>query len=216
MASLAVHALVLAGGGWTAAPSLQMPLATIRLVVSPGLASPPAAQKIASVHAPVPAEKHEAAVQPATKLPSAAAAKSPPATVGDEGRTPAARETPAAVSGEVAAPGASANSAPHEGLRADALREYRLALAIEARRYKRYPPLARERGWEGTVEAAVSGGSVAAPLVSLERSSGYAALDEQTIDMLRRAALSTPLPEGLRGREFRVVVPVRFSLENER
>jgi protein TonB len=133
----------------------------------------------------------------------------------DESHAPGARATPPAAPGEGAAPGASASSAPHEGLRADALREYRLALAIEARRYKRYPPLARERGWEGTVEATVSAGSVAVPLVALERSSGHAVLDEQTLEMLRRAVLSTPLPEGLRGRDFRVVVPVRFSLESD-
>ncbi|HET7776889.1 MAG TPA: hypothetical protein VFK74_11010, partial [Azospira sp.] len=50
---------------------------------------------------------------------------------------------------------AAERSAPapvREGSSGDALRQYRLALALEARRFKRYPRLARERGWEGTVE----------------------------------------------------------------
>lgn len=113
--------------------------------------------------------------------------------------------------GAGAAPGAAGS--PRDGVSPDALREYRMGLAIEARRFKRYPPLARERGWEGTVEAAVSGGGLAPPRVSLERSSGYPVLDEQTLDMVRRAASNTPVPEALRGREFRIVLPVRFSLD---
>lgn len=90
-----------------------------------------------------------------------------------------------------------------------------MALAIEAKRFKRYPPLARERGWEGIAEASVNVSKLAEPRVSLERSSGYAVLDEQTLEMVRRAAHATPLPEALRGRDIRVLLPVRFSLDSD-
>lgn len=135
---------------------------------------------------------------------------------------PAASTAAPHVSGAAASVGEAAASAPpsssaaaRDGASADSLRDYRMALAIEARRFKRYPPLARERGWQGTAEAAVTGSSVGAPLVSLQRSSGHAALDEQTLDMVRRATLATPLPEALRGRDFRVLLPVRFSLDDD-
>lgn len=99
-----------------------------------------------------------------------------------------------------------------EGASGDALRQYRLALALEARRFKRYPRLARERAWEGTVEVAVRLGSGPA-LASLEHSSGYGLLDDQGLEMVRQALAVTPVPEALRGREWRLVFPIQFSLE---
>ena len=46
--------------------------------------------------------------------------------------------------------------APSDGLDADGVRAYRLALAREARRYKRYPREAIDAGWQGTVEVLVA------------------------------------------------------------
>jgi protein TonB len=112
--------------------------------------------------------------------------------------------------------GVTGAAASREGLSADALRQYRMTLASATRRFKRYPPLARERGWEGTVEVAlnVSSGR-AVPEVVLMHSSGRQQLDAQALAMVSQAARVTPLPEGLAGRDFRVLLPVRFSLENE-
>jgi len=96
----------------------------------------------------------------------------------------------------------------------DELREYRLALAVQARRFRRYPAVARERGQEGTVEIAISVKTgLPAPQVGLSASSGYAALDAQALEMMRQAALAAPLPGGLRGRDFRLVLPILFSLD---
>lgn len=100
-----------------------------------------------------------------------------------------------------------------ESVSGDALRQYRLALALEARRFKRYPRLARERGWEGTVEVAVVLGSVGGATANLQRSSGQPLLDEQGLEMIRLALGATPVPEPLRGRELRLVLPVQFFLE---
>lgn len=96
---------------------------------------------------------------------------------------------------------------------ADGLRQYRLALAREAKRYKRYPSVARERGWEGLVSILVSVPLAGAtPVVSVDKSSGYELLDNQALEMIGLAARSAPLPEVLRGGAFSLNLPVRYSL----
>lgn len=98
---------------------------------------------------------------------------------------------------------------------ADGLREYRLALAREARRFKRYPPVARERGWAGQVSVLVSVPLVgASPVISLAGSSGFELLDNQALEMIGLAARSVSLPDTLRGSAFSMLLPVRYSLED--
>jgi protein TonB len=103
---------------------------------------------------------------------------------------------------------------PSDGLDADGLRSYRLALAREAGRHKRYPAAAIEAGWGGTVELRLSivAGGVPGQTIELAKSSGHALLDEAALDMLRRAAPITPLPSVLEGRSFAVSLPVVFDL----
>ena len=125
------------------------------------------------------------------------------------------------------APAAVASSAPEhvatelpanpmsEALDVNLLEAYRLALIDAARRYKRYPTQAMERGWEGRVEIRVvvgANGMIKSALV--KRSSRYPILDEQALDMVRRAfdALKQDKPAP-RGREFTVDVPVIFELQ---
>lgn len=108
-------------------------------------------------------------------------------------------------------------SAVGEGVSADALREYRVSLAIAARRFKRYPVLALERSWEGRVEVAVSMTSwQQRPQPALVRSSGHSVLDEQALSMIERASLMTVLPDSLKGRDFRFVLPIEFIRESDR
>jgi protein TonB len=103
---------------------------------------------------------------------------------------------------------------PSDGLvDAEGLRGYRLALAREARGYKRYPRQAEEAGWSGTAEVRVSvleGGLAQEP--RLLRSCGYAILDEAALEMLRRALPATPVPPVLRQRAFQIDLPVVFEL----
>ncbi|GHU37039.1 hypothetical protein AGMMS50256_34450 [Betaproteobacteria bacterium] len=102
------------------------------------------------------------------------------------------------------------------GVSADDVRQYRLALRANARRFKRYPPLARERGWEGTVEITLDfRHSGVEPVLSITGSSGKTILDEQALETLRQAVRQTELPEGLKGRDFRMPQEISFSLENE-
>ncbi len=120
-----------------------------------------------------------------------------------------------ALAGAVSGSAGTATAAPvREGASADDMRHYRLSLASAARRFKRYPALAKERGWEGTVDVAINVYTLSpVPDVVLVRSSGRSVLDEQALEMMLQAARVTALPEGLKGRDFGVLLPVKFSLD---
>ncbi len=93
------------------------------------------------------------------------------------------------------------------------LRQFRLSLAGEARRYRRYPESARQAGLAGTSEVRVAveaGGG--ARHTDLSRSSGHAILDQAALDMLRQAAARAVLPDSLRGQSFAVLLPVVFEV----
>jgi len=128
------------------------------------------------------------------------------------GAGPAVQSSEAA-SGTVSRPVAAAVS---ESISTNDLSELRKSLGMASRRFKNYPDLARERGWEGTADIVlVFSAHSPYPVVSLAHSSGRTILDEQAIEMVGRAARETALPAGLRGREFRVSLPVKFSLEDD-
>lgn len=110
------------------------------------------------------------------------------------------------------APGAETASAG--GVDASLLEKYRLALIDAARRYKRYPTHAVERGWQGRVEIRLvvgSNGNISSALV--KRSSNYRILDDQALDMVKKGTGREPIPSALRGREFTLDIPVIFELQ---
>lgn len=95
------------------------------------------------------------------------------------------------------------------------LDHYRLALIGVARRYKRYPAQALDKGWQGRVEIRLVVGANGAIQSSLVKaSSGYEILDNQALDMVKKAKPLTPIPAALRGREFSVDIPVIFDLQS--
>ena len=97
----------------------------------------------------------------------------------------------------------------------DGIRQYGLNLAREARNYRRFPVLARQRGLEGEVSVVVGTvAGVAVPQVSLSQGSGIDVLDNAALEMVRLAVGSALLPESLRGREFALTLPIRFKLED--
>jgi protein TonB len=101
-----------------------------------------------------------------------------------------------------------------EGFDTGLLDAYRLALIDAAKRYKRYPVQAMERGWQGRVEIRVvigTDGTIRRTLV--KTSSNYQILDDQALDMVKRGKSLTQVPPALRGREFTVDVPVIFELQ---
>ena len=77
-----------------------------------------------------------------------------------------------------------------------------------------YPEEARRRGWSGTSLVAVSVGSNGKiKEVSIHRTSGFSILDEQALRMLQRVTIWW-IPQRLRNREVKVIVPVGFYIRN--
>ena len=81
--------------------------------------------------------------------------------------------------------------------------------------YKRYPAIAMEKGWQGRVDVhMVIGANGMLAGASVKAGSGYAILDNQAIDMLRKGKTTVEIPAGLRGRESNLDVPVIFKLDD--
>jgi protein TonB len=98
---------------------------------------------------------------------------------------------------------------------AEGLGEYRLGLAREARRFKRYPSVARENAWTGVVVLMIQGAaSSAVPIVSIDQSSGHAVLDAQALEMLEKATRLAPLPDSLMGKRFAISLPIHYRLDD--
>jgi protein TonB len=151
-----------------------------------------------------------------------------PARAADVPAAPAPPAEPSTAAPAVSAPGASAArpaepagasqgaGSTRSGSDADTgtLDQYRLALIVTARRYKRYPAQAMDKGWQGRVEIRLvvgANGTIQSSLV--KASSGYEILDNQALDMVKKAKPLTPIPAALHGREFTVDIPVIFDLQ---
>jgi len=141
--------------------------------------------------APVPAPPVQAATPPAPPTAPVAALEPQPASAPQASSQPPAQ-------------------AP-ESLSRD---QYRLQLIDEARRHKRYPPLARENNWQGDVRVGVAIAANGRPSVTLRGSSGYEVLDRQALEMFTQAARAVPIPPALRGKEFALEVRAVYGLED--
>lgn len=165
---------------------------------------------------PAPAALERAQEPPVPQAPAAAADAVAKLPSGPESATVAAG-APAAPTG-VAGPvdGALVTDANASGEAVDGLRGYRLALATQARRFKRYPAQAMASGWAGSADVRVEVASDGRPrAAALARSSGYEVLDRAALAMIDAGALRARLPESLRGKAFAVVLPVVFNLDDE-
>jgi protein TonB len=97
---------------------------------------------------------------------------------------------------------------------ADALRSYRMSLALQARRFKRYPEQAQAGGWSGVAEVRLAIAQGGRPVgAEVSKTSGYAALDRAALAMIDAAAQVAPVPSGLQDRRFAVILPVVFNLD---
>jgi len=95
---------------------------------------------------------------------------------------------------------------------AESLTRYRLELALAARRLREYPEAARRLGLAGVAEVAVIAvPGERLPRVELARGSGFEPLDRAALEMIGRAARTTPLPAQSGERPVRVHVPVHFN-----
>jgi protein TonB len=165
---------------------------------SPKKTAKPKAERQLAVEKPAPVAPPP---DPEPVLEQAQALPAPPPVAAIEPRAPTAAPAPAQ---------AAPQPAP-EFLSRD---QYRVQLIDEARRHKRYPPLARENNWQGDVRVGVTIGANGRPTVTLKGSSGYDVLDRQALEMFTQAARAVPLPPGLRGKEFSLEVRAIYGLED--
>lgn len=91
---------------------------------------------------------------------------------------------------------------------------YGHAIQKLANQFSVYPEIARRRGEQGELEV-IFHIDAEGKLKSLDvlKSSGYKALDRQALQMVRRGLDALPVPASLRGREFKIVIPVEFKLQ---
>jgi len=145
-------------------------------------------------------------------------AEQPPAPVQQQSSAPASAPANATRAPEVQAPAASSAPAtaprPVESADTGNLDQYRIALLGAANRYKRYPAIAMEKGWQGRVDVrVVIGVNGMTQSITVKTSSGFEILDKTAIDMVTKGKGNVLIPPVLRGREFTVDIPVIFSLQ---
>ena len=220
--SLAVHLLVILPLGiWLYATPVAMPQAPLSAVLKgPGEVIHPASRE-AQRHAPLSAGQKAKPVVEKRLVPSQpeknadrALEKSQPVTPvatgivqGDPSVTPNAASRNGVQGG--------APDTTREGVDADALQRYRLALGMAARKARRYPEVSRARGHEGQCEVMVMLSKTGGPPVAIPgKSSGSATLDEAALTMTRVAVERTPVPAELQGRNLRIPLRIRFSLDD--
>ena len=123
---------------------------------------------------------------------------------------PPAPRTTAAPRAERQAPAASAISA---GASAAAMASYNQLVAAHLQRFKQYPPGAKAAGEQGTARLSFSLGRGGQVLGSrLAGSSGHAALDGETLAMVRRAQPFPGFPPEMKQGSMSFNVPVQFSI----
>ena len=91
---------------------------------------------------------------------------------------------------------------------------YGSLLGREIAKHKQYPKIAQMRGWQGEVTVDIqldSSGNVQSS--TIQKHSGYEALDKQALEMVKKASPFPAPPEALRGSSFNIQVPVTFRLE---
>jgi protein TonB len=121
----------------------------------------------------------------------------------------------------VPGPASSASTARLEtqpassGLDAGTVARFRLELMDLARRYKRYPRIAQDNGWEGRVELRIAFGEDGAiASLSVKKGSGRTVLDDEAQAMIRTAKSKATIPAALRGKAFAIEIPVDFFLKD--
>ncbi len=95
----------------------------------------------------------------------------------------------------------------------NAIPNWRRLVVSALERNKRYPAAAQARGEKGTAQLAFSldrQGKVTASRIV--KSSGSAALDQETLDLVRRAQPFPAPPAAMAGAQIDLTVPIRFNM----
>ena len=194
--SIAIHVILMIG-----LPEFKKPLSK-PLEMSVTISTSPIQKPIEQIETPQPIKK----VEPVQK-------KITP--IIDKNATSIAQPIPKEVAPPAPAEAISKtpNIVPQEQV-TQHLESYSSLLANAIAKYKQYPKIAQMRGWQGTVIADLeidSKGSVVS--VKIKKSSTYEVLDNEALEMIKKASPFPTPPESLRGKNFNVLVPISFKLE---
>jgi protein TonB len=224
IASLGLHALVLLLFPDLLDPSrrgVQFPPPIIARLMEPE--PPPVLVEPAEKPAAAAPREARPAKKPGVAKPVPRVAKPGPqfeAPIAQEPRpepAPAVEAPPAptaAIEPQPAAPASAPAPEPAQPPESLSRDQYRLRLIDEARRHKRYPPLARENNWQGDVLVGIAVAANGRATVTLKGSSGYEVLDRQALEMFRQATRAVTVPPALRGKEFALDVRAVYGLED--
>lgn len=194
--SIAIHIILMIG-----LPEFNRPLLTPQ-VMSVTISSSPIQQPIEKIETPEPVKKVEPVKKKITPIIDKNAT-----TVAQPVLKEVTPPAPAEVISKIP------NIVPQEQV-TQYLESYSSLLANAIAKYKQYPKIAQMRGWQGTVIADLeidSKGSVMS--VKIKKSSTYEVLDNEALEMIKKASPFPPPPENLRGKNFNVLVPISFKLE---
>jgi periplasmic protein TonB len=106
-----------------------------------------------------------------------------------------------------------ATSPPRRKPSAAQVSSWHRKIAMQVERYKRYPASSRAHHETGTTQLSFTldrNGKVLASHVT--QTSGFASLDQETIDTVRRAQPFPPPPADMPGEAFDFTVPIRFNI----
>ena len=194
--SIAIHIILMIG-----LPEFNKPLLTPQ-VMNVTISSSPIQKTIEKIEPPQPIKKVEPIqkkITPIIDKNSTSVAQPVPKEVAPPAPAEAISKTP--------------NIVPQEQV-TQHLESYSSLLANAIAKYKQYPKIAQMRGWQGTVIADLeidSKGSVIS--VNIKKSSTYEVLDNEALEMIKKASPFPAPPESLRGKNFNVLVPISFKLE---
>jgi len=194
--SIAIHIILMIG-----LPEFNKPLLTPQ-VMNVTISSSPIQKPIEKIEPPQPIKKVEPIqkkITPIIDKNSTSVAQPVPKEVAPPAPAEAISKTP--------------NIVPQEQV-TQHLESYSSLLANAIAKYKQYPKIAQMRGWQGTVIADLeidSKGSVIS--VKIKKSSTYEVLDNEALEMIKKASPFPAPPESLRGKNFNVLVPISFKLE---
>jgi protein TonB len=183
------------------------PQPPVRPAIEPQPEPPQIEPKIARQEAKLPQEVPQPVVPRAE--PSRPDAKAAPPLVNSAPTPPVASAPPVAAKPQPAAPKVD------EEAEGRLLLTFSQSISKQIKRYQKYPVPAQRRGWEGTAEVLLqiaADGNVTG--ITLGKSSGHAILDEEALNMVRRASPLPAAPPDLRGRALVVTVPIVFRLQN--
>jgi protein TonB len=132
----------------------------------------------------------------------------------EENLMPAPATTaPQIAKGEEAAITAAPSQGPINNSNINAVPNWRRQIVTRLERHKRYPPAARSRRENGTAQLVFrldrQGRVTESHIV---RSSGSAVLDQEALDIVRRAQPFPALPSEIAGAYVDLAVPIRFNL----